>query len=299
MDLRQFRYFVAVAEELHFTRAAQRLNIAQPPLSLQIKMIEEELGTLLLKRTRRKVELTPAGELFLHEARMTLLQAERAVETVVRAARGEIGTLRLSFVTSAPLTEVFTNSIRAFRVAWPNVHLELMARSSAVIIEDLLLKKVDIGFTRPSLLSMHPKSIEAIPIHEDRLMAVFPVDHPMGKTSTPISINDLRDEQFVLRPKGSGTGFYEQIFTICGEAGFTPQITQEAIEATTTLGLVAAGVGITIAPRALRRIQVPHVVWRKILDAETHSRLYLVYNSSAGPDKLRDKFVSTFKSIDE
>ena len=298
MDLRQFRYFVAVAEELHFTRAAQRLNIAQPPLSLQIKMIEEELGTLLLKRTRRKVELTPAGELFLHEARMTLLQAERAVETVVRAARGEIGTLRLSFVTSAPLTEVFTDSIRRFRVAWPEVHLDLMARTSAVIIDDLLLNKVDIGFTRPSLQSMHPKSIEAIPIHEDRLMAVFPVDHPMGKTSTPISINDLRHEQFVLRQKGSGAGFYEQIFSICGEAGFSPLVAQEAVEATTTLGLVAAGVGITIAPYALSQIRVPDVVWREILDAETRSRLYLAYNNLRAPDTLREKFVNTFKRID-
>lgn len=297
MDLRQFRYFVAVAEELHFTRAAQRLNIAQPPLSLQIKMIEEELGITLLKRTRRKVELTPAGELFLREARMALHQAERAVETVVRAARGEIGTLRLSFVTSAPLTEVFTNAIRSFRYVSPEVHLVLKSRSSAAIIDDLLLNKVDIGFIRPSLQSVHPSPIAAMPIYEDRLMAVFPVDHPMGNASTPISIRDLRDEQFVLRPRGSGAGFYEQIFTICGEAGYTPQVAQEAVEATTTLGLVAAGVGITIAPRALRRIRVPHVVWREISDAETRSRLYLVYNRNAEPDPLRDRFIADFKTI--
>ena len=113
MDLRQFRYFVAVAEELHFTRAAARLNIGQPPLSLQIQAIERELGVTLLKRTRRNVELTAAGHLFLQEARLALLQAERAVQTVTRAAKGEMGTLHLSFITSVPLVPVFTSAIRS------------------------------------------------------------------------------------------------------------------------------------------------------------------------------------------
>ena len=117
MDLRQFRYFVAVAEELHFTRAATRLNIGQPPLSLQIQAIERELGVVLLKRNRRNVELTPAGHLFLQEARLALIQADRAVQTVTRAAHGEMGTLRLSFITSVPLVSVFTSAIRGYRTA--------------------------------------------------------------------------------------------------------------------------------------------------------------------------------------
>ena len=297
MDLRQFRYFVAVAEELHFTRAAQRLNIAQPPLSLQIKAIEQELGTTLLKRTRRKVELTPAGELFLHEARLALLQAERAVDTVLRAARGEIGTLRLSFVTSAPLLEVFIDAVRKFRQDLPGVHLVLKGSPSNAILDDLLLNTVDVGFTRPALGSPHHSSIGAIPIHEDRLMVVLPVDHPLARLNRPIPIRALRDEQFVLRPRGSGVGFYEQIFAICGEAGFTPQIAQEAVEATITLGLVAAGVGITIAPQALRSIRLPHIVWREIADAETRSRVFLVYNHTIRDLPLRDRFIEDFARL--
>ncbi len=296
MDLRQFRYFVAVAEELHFTRAAARLNIGQPPLSLQIQAIERELGVLLLKRTRRNVELTPAGQLFLQEARLALLQAERAVQTVTRAAKGEMGTLRLSFITSVPLVNVFTSAVRAFRTASPDVHLELKSRSSVKIIDDVLLGTVDLGFTRPSISTVLPTSLVAIPVYEDELMAVLPIDHPLNATSGLISIKELKNELFVLRPRGSGTGFYEQVFDMCGEAGFSPQIVQEAVEATTTLGLVAAGVGITVAPEALRAIDVNDVVWRKLADDRVKSRILLVYNKS-NTNPIRERFVDRFTPI--
>jgi DNA-binding transcriptional LysR family regulator len=297
MDLRQFRYFVAVAEELHFTRAAARLNMGQPPLSLQIQAIERELGVMLLKRTRRNVELTPAGHLFLHEARLALLQAERAVQTVTRAAKGEMGTLRLSFITSVPLVNVFTSAVRAFRNSSPDVHLELRSRSSVQIIDEVLLGTVDLGFTRPSVSTVLPTSLTAIPVYEDNLMVVLPIDHPLNAKSGPISIAELKNELFVLRPRGSGTGFYEQVFDMCAEAGFSPQIVQEAVEATTTLGLVAAGVGITVAPEALRSINVHDVVWRELADKNVKSRIHLIYNgSNANP--IRERFVKRFTSIE-
>lgn len=298
MDLRQFRYFVAVAEELHFTRAAARLNIGQPPLSLQIQAIERELGVTLLKRTRRNVELTPAGELFLQEARLTLLQADRAVETVSRAAKGEMGTLRLSFITSVPLVNVFTSAVRSFRAEAPDVHLELKSRSSVKIIDDVLLGKVDVGFTRPSISSVMPTSLTAMAVYEDDLMAVLPVDHALNATSGPLSIDAMKDEKFVLRPRGSGTGFYEQVFDLCAEAGFSPQIVQEAVEATTTLGLVAAGVGVTVAPRALRAINVHDVVWRELSDANVRSRIYLIHDE-ANTNPIRERFVRRFVPIAE
>lgn len=296
MDLRQFRYFVAVAEELHFTRAAARLNIGQPPLSLQIQVIERELGVTLLKRTRRNVELTPAGHLFLKEARLTLLQAERAVQTVTRAAKGEMGTLRLSFITSVALVEVFPGAVRAFRNAMPDVHLELKSQSSVKIIDDVLLGTVDVGFTRPSISTVLPTSLETLPVYEDNLMAVLPIDHPLANETGPLSILALKNDKFVLRPRGSGTGFYEQVFDICAEAGFSPQIVQEAVEATTTLGLVAAGVGITIAPEALRTINVHGVVWRELADANVVSRIYLIYNRS-NTNPIRERFVDGFRQM--
>lgn len=297
MELRQFRYFVAVAEELHFTRAAERLHIGQPPLSLQIQAIERELGVMLLKRTRRRVELTPAGELFLQEARLTLTQASRAVDTAKRAAIGEIGTLQLSFITSVPLVDVFTRAVRSFRLAMPKVHLELKIKSSVEIIDDVLLNTLDLGFTRPSIDTVMPASIVAVPVYEDRLRVVLPVDHPLNKVEGPISMSQLKSERFVLRRRGSGTGFYEQVFSICAAAGFIPQIAQEAVEATTTLGLVAAGVGITVAPEALQSIRVHDVVWRELIGAETRSRIVLIYNK-ASVNPLRDQFMSNFAPIE-
>jgi DNA-binding transcriptional LysR family regulator len=296
IDLRQFRYFVAVAEELHFTRAAERLNIGQPPLSLQIQAIERELGVTLLKRSRRNVELTPAGSLFLKEARLALLQAERAVQTATRAAKGEVGVLRMDFVTSVPLVEVFTTAVRSFRSNYPDVHLELRGRPSFTIVDDLLIGTMDIGFTRPSISSALPASLRAIPVYEDNLMVVFPADHPLATSDSPVPIGELKDYKFVLRPRGSGLGFYEQVFDMCGDAGFSPFIVQEAVEATTTIGLVAAGVGITIAPAALRRINVHDVVWREISQANTKSRIYLVYNP-ANPNPICQLFVHSFASL--
>ena len=298
MDLRQFRYFVAVAEELHFTRAAARLNIGQPPLSLQIQAIERELGTMLLKRTRRSVELTPAGELFLHEARLTLLQAARAVETVTRAAKGEMGTLRLSFITSVPLVKMFTAAVRSFRSQYPDVHLDLRSRSSEEIIDKVLLNTVDVGFTRHSATTVLPRSLNAIPVYEDNLMAVLPADHPLNATSGPLTIEDIKNERFVLRQRGGGAGFYEQVFDIFAEAGYLPEIVQEAVEATTTLGLVAAGVGITVAPEALRSIDVHDVVWREISNANVASRIYLIY-SNANQNPIRESFVQQFTPINQ
>ena len=252
---------------------------------------------MLLKRTRRNVELTPAGELFLHEARLTLLQAERAVDTVTRAAKGEMGSLRLSFITSVPLVNMFSAAVRSFRSRYPNVHLDLKSRSSNKIIDEVLLNTVDIGFTRPSATTVLPSSLNAVPVYQDNLMAVLPVDHPLNATSGPLPIEDLKDEKFVLRQRGSGAGFYEQVFDMCAEAGFLPHIVQEAIEATTTLGLVAAGVGITVAPAALRSIDVHDVVWRDIANANVASRIYLIH-SSANPNPIRERFVQHFTPIE-
>lgn len=296
MDLRQFRYFVAVAEELHFTRAAARLNIGQPPLSLQIQGIERDLGVILFKRNRRNVELTPAGQLFLKEARLALMQADRAVKTVIRAAKGEIGTIRLSFITSVPLVDVFMTAIRNFRADLPDVHLELKSRASVEIIDDVLLGTVDLGFTRPSFTTVMPRTLQAIPVYEDNLMVVLPVDHPLALSSDPISIAQLKDENFVLRPRGSGTGFYEQVFEMCTEAGFAPHIVQEAVEATTTIGLIAAGVGVTVAPEALRHINVRGVVWRELNDANVKSRIYLIHNP-ANTNPIREGFIKRFPPI--
>ena len=296
MELRQFRYFIAVAEELHFTRAAARLGIGQPPLSVQIKSIEVELGVMLFKRSRRKVELTPVGLLFLQEARLALLQASRAVDIAKRAERGEVGTLRLNFTTTVPLIDVFTSAIRAFRLAVPKVYLELKVAPSMEIIESVALESIDIGFVRPALDTTLPPGIVATPVYEDQLMVVLPVDHPLNSGSGPIPISELQNERFILRKRRTGIGYYEQVYEMCAEAGFLPTIAQETTEASTTLGLVAAGVGITIAPAAWQNIRLPGMIWRKLSGAKVNSRVMLIHNKALN-NLLRDQFVALFKPI--
>ena len=224
MDLRQFRYFVAVAEELHFSRAAERLHIGQPPLSLQIQAIERELGVTLFNRDRRNVELTQAGQLFLIEARAALVQAARAVETAKRAARGELGTLRFSFTTSAPLTRVFTRTVRAFRRALPDVHLELRIQISQQILDALLLGHIDVGLIRPAASHPIPAGIAAVPVVQDRLLLVLPADHALTRRKGPIPLSALEGERFVLRQRGTGAGYYEQVLQLCARAGFSPNV---------------------------------------------------------------------------
>ena len=177
------------------------------------------------------------------------------------------------------------------------MHLELKAQSSVKIIDDVLLGTVDVGFTRPSISTVMPTALNVIPVYQDRLMAVLPVDHPLASGTGPIPTAALKGDKFVLRPRGSGTGFYEQVFDMCAHAGFSPQIVQEAVEATTTLGLVAAGVGITVAPEALRSINVHDVVWRELADDNVTSRVYLIHHK-ANDNPVRQRFVSRFPPID-
>jgi DNA-binding transcriptional LysR family regulator len=292
VDLRQFRYFVVLAEELHFTRAAQRLNIGQPPLSLQIQAIERELGTELLKRNRRRVELTEAGRLFLTEARAALAQAERAVETARRAARGEIGTLRIGFTPSAPFAPAFTRAVHAYRLALPDVHLSLSLSRSASLTEALRIGGIDVGLIRPAASSALPPEVAAMPVLRDRLMLALPAQHRLARRKASVPIEALAEEAFVLRPRGPGAAFYEQVYELCGRAGFAPQLAQEAHEAPTILGLVAVGVGLSILPACFRAIQIPDVVWRDIaVDAEAISTLLLVYNRKAAATPQRSRFI--------
>ncbi|WP_157220101.1 LysR substrate-binding domain-containing protein [Flavisphingomonas formosensis] len=297
MELRQFRYFIAVAEELHFSRAAQRLHIGQPPLSLQIQAIERELGVLLLKRDRRKVELTDAGRLFLVEARNALEQAQRAIDTAKRFARGEVGTLRVHFTTSAPLLPNFPKAIRHFHEHYPSVHLELKIQTSQAILGALTLGNLDVGFVRPAARTVLPRQVSSIPLYKDRLMLVLPAAHPLAAADGPVPLAELADEDFLLRPAQKDGGFYEQIFSLCADAGFTPRVVQETQDTATAFGLVAAGLGVTIAPESLQAIHLADIVWKEIdVQSGAESQVLLVYREDmASP--LRDKLIECFRAV--
>jgi DNA-binding transcriptional LysR family regulator len=273
MELRHLRYFVAVAEELSFTRAAERLHIGQPPLSHQIQMLEAEVGAQLLERSKRWVRLTEAGKLFLDDARRILGLAEQAAQTARRAERGEAGELRVGFTFSTPLTPLFVAAINRYRQRYPGVTLTLREMSTLGQIDAIANRELDLGLVRP-LESALPDGITLTVLRRDPLEMVLPLDHPLAGRES-VSVRDLEGQPLVMYPESAGTGIYPQIFRLCREAGFKPIIAMEAAESSTIIGLVAAGCGVSVLPSSFNIIQMSGVCYRPLADADATTTLSL------------------------
>lgn len=275
MELRHLRYFIAVAEELHFGRAAQRLGISQPPLSQQIQALEDELGACLFERTNRRVALSAVGALFLPEARAVLAQLDKAVAVARRARQGELGELKVGFTSSAPFTSTIPRAILAFRQACPAVHLDLRELSSREVAEAVGAGLLQVGMIRP--LDPLPDALEALELFDEPLVVVLPAGHPRAvEGATGIGLADLADEPFVFFPRSFGTGLYDQLLGLARAAGFTPRIVQEASEAMTLIGLVATGFGVTVLPASFSRMRIDGVVYRTLLDPGASTAVWLV-----------------------
>ncbi|MDF4024187.1 LysR family transcriptional regulator [Luteibacter sp. PPL201] len=280
VELRHLRYFIAVADELHFGRAAERLGISQPPLSQQIRDLETMLGVRLLRRTNRRVELTDAGAAYLAAARDILGRVRDAADLAQRASRGEVGELRVAFTRSAPLIERFSRAIRAFREAYPAVHLDLVERNTFQQIEALLDGRQQVGLLRGTAL---PASLVSHRIVDDPLLAVLPAGHPLAtRRRRSLRMTELADERFVVFTRAAGTGILDQWLTMCRNAGFSPRIAQEAGEASTLIGLVAAGLGVAVLPASLRQVQVDGVAYIAIDSPDAASALHLAHRRDDG-----------------
>lgn len=280
MELRHLRYFIAVAEELHFGRAAERLGISQPPLSQQIQALEEEIGARLFERTNRRVELTDAGRLFLDESRQVLAQVDKAVLLARRAHLGELGELKIGFTSSAPFTSTIPSSIHAFRKACPDVHLDLQEMSSRQVLKALLEESLQVSVIRPLAL---PDAVHWVELFREPLVAVLRADHPLAAGSEDgLAIAALAEEPFVFFPRSYGTGLYDQVIALTRQAGFSPRIAQEASEAMTIIGLVSAGLGVSILPASFRRTRVDGVVYRTLSDPEATTAVWLVRRQNEG-----------------
>jgi DNA-binding transcriptional LysR family regulator len=274
MELRHLRYFIAVAEELHFGRAAQVLGISQPPLSQQIQALEQEIGARLFERTNRRVELSEAGRLFLAEARLVLAQVDKAADVARRAQLGQLGELKIGFTSSAPFNSSIPQAIFAFRQAFPAVHLALQEMSSKEVAEALVDESVQVGIMRPLPL---PESLVAVELFREPLVAIIRADHPLAVGSEEgLQLSALAAEPFVFFPRSYGSGLYAQLINLARQAGFSPLITQEAGEAMTIIGLVAAGLGVTVLPASYQRMRIDGVVYRTLLDAEANTAVWLV-----------------------
>jgi DNA-binding transcriptional LysR family regulator len=273
MELRHLRYFVAVAEELSFTRAAERLHIGQPPLSHQIQMLEAEVGAQLLERSKRWVRLTEAGKLFLADAQRILALSNQAVQTARRAERGEAGELRVGFTFSTPLTPLFATVINRYRQRYPGVTLTLHEMSTFGQIDAIGDRRLDLGLVRPPEQAL-PDGVVLTVLRRDPLVLVLPVEHALAKKKV-IAISDLEGQPLVMYPKTAGTGIHPQIFRLCKEAGFVPNIAVEAGEASTIIGLVAAGSGISVLPSSFEIIRMSGVCYRPLADPEANTALLL------------------------
>ncbi|MDQ0189197.1 LysR family transcriptional regulator [Alicyclobacillus cycloheptanicus] len=258
MELRHLEYFVAVAEELNFARAAARLKMTQPPLSQQILQLERELGVQLFQRTKRKVELTAAGEVFLREARDVLARVDHAAEQARRADRGEIGELSIGFVGSATY-DILPVVVREYRRRYPHVHLSLTEMATPVQVEALARRDIDVGVLRPPVAG----AIESVTIHAAHCVLAIPKGHPLAQAPS-ISVQDTACVPHILIARKTWAGLHDEIVSLCNRSGFTPHIVQEAFEFQTVLGLVAAGIGIAFVPPSAQNLHARDVVYRTV-----------------------------------
>jgi DNA-binding transcriptional LysR family regulator len=276
MELRHLRYFVGVADELHFGRAAARLGISQPPLSQQIMALETEIGVRLFDRTSRSVALTDVGTVFLHEARLTLAQADRAIVVARRAARGELGELTIGFNASAPFVPAVARAIHDFRLAWPDVHLTLSELPEPELLVALDEHSIDIGFLRSFRQPKLAESLAARLVLREGLMVAMRPDHPLAAQGS-VTLHDLHRQSMIFYQRGLTGGFTEQLQTMMRTANVAPIVAQEVHEVSTLFGLVAAGVGITIVAKSLCALQTVNLVYRDFDEPEANSAMWLLH----------------------
>jgi DNA-binding transcriptional LysR family regulator len=261
MELRHLRYFVAVAEERHFGRAAERLGIAQPPLSQQIQSLERRLGTQLFRRVPRRLELTNAGEVLLQEARWILARVERAISNVERAGRGELGRICIGFTYAGSFNPFVPAMIRAFQQTYPSVSVSLREADSNSLCQALLDGDVDAAFIRPPCLD--PDRIQLDELFDEDMLLALPTGHPLEKSAV-VSLSALADQPFILYPRRLAPTIFDAIIASCRKAGFSPTVIQEAPQVSSTINLVAAGFGISIVPASMRQIQTQEVIYRPL-----------------------------------
>ncbi|MEX3956959.1 LysR family transcriptional regulator [Trinickia sp. EG282A] len=276
-DLRQLRYFVAVAEERHFGRAAERLSMTQPPLSQAIRALEEALGVALFARTKRTVELTPVGADLLPEVRKLLAAADGLRPLAQSLARGEAGALSLAFVSTADYG-LLPELLREFAARYPHVRLQLAEATSDVQIDELVAGRIDAGLVIPPLPPRHAAALTYVPVMREPLVAALPStiarnletrgtrDAPPDWDDRPVTLAQLADFPLVIFPRHLAPGFYDIITGCYGAAGLSPRIGQEAIQMQTIVSLVSAGMGVALVPRSLRNLRRTGVVYRPLAE---------------------------------
>jgi DNA-binding transcriptional LysR family regulator len=293
MELRHLRYFVMVAEELHFGRAAQRLHITQQPLSRQIQSLEEELGVQLLHRTKRTVRLTELGQLFLVEARKILTQTEQAVQLVQQINRGDRGHLTVGF-TGPALNTVLPEVVRQFREYYPNVRLTLQRMLTHEQVDSLKSGSIDVGLLHAPI---EDDALVLQTIHRESLVVMLPSTHSLAIAPLePLSIAQLANEPFILFPRYVWIDLYDEIISFCRQAGFSPNIVQEALPQETIVELVEIGIGVTLIHASAQRIAQVGVVCRPSIEHAPQIEVAIAWHAEAS-NPILPKFVEIIRAV--
>jgi DNA-binding transcriptional LysR family regulator len=292
VELRHLRSFVVVAEECHFGRAAERLHMAQPPLSQQIRQLESDLGLPLFERTTRRVALTPAGERFLERSRQILRAVELAGEEASRIAAGELGHLAIGFTGSATY-EMLPALSRDLREHFPGIVLDLKGEMlTPDQVEGLLDGALDLGFLRPPV---RDPRLEVHVLRSERLIVALPASHRLTR-SRRLSLSDLRDEAFISYPSQRRSVVYEAVVDACRHAGFVPRISEEVAETSTLVSFVAAGLGVALVPASVANLHITGTEYRPITGDPTRVELAVALRAGAPSPlaiRVRDHVVAT------
>lgn len=291
MKLRQLQYFLVAAEELHFGRAAERLHITQPPLSRQIRELEEDLGVELFDRSRRKIRLTEAGEVFQQEAERVIQRAESAKARMQRIGEGRAGTLSIGFVGSVA-TWLLPRVLRTFHEQFPLVDLTLREMNTDHQLAALQAEQIDVGFIR----EYSPKAgLEGFKLHAEPFVLALPERHPLARHDA-VDLSDCAGEHFIMVPRAVASSFHDHIIAICAEAGFSPRITQEAGHFSTHLGMVATGLGIALLPESAAVFDSGGVMTRPLLQEPTTA--ISLYWKKDSRSKILRRFVDCVRAIE-
>lgn len=275
MELRHLRYFLAVAEQLSFTRAAEKVGIGQPPLSMQIKALEEEVGAPLFKRTSHGVELSEVGLVFLPHAKRAVADAEQALRAAQQAASGEVGLIRMGFTSSAVFHPLVSHSIQEFRELHPKLEISLSEGITEQLLADIAGSELDAAFVR--IVSTPSDELGVVELPAEKLKVALPRSHPLARRKL-LELADLAEEKFIMVPRGRGSALYDEIFSACQAAGFDPMVIQLAPQLTSAVNLVAAGLGISIVPEAIEQVQLDEVRYIGIREPAPRAQLSLAYH---------------------
>lgn len=278
MELRHLRYFVAVAQERHFTRAAARLGIGQPPLSMQIRALERELGVRLFHRLSRGVELTEAGQLLLERAAPIMEQVERTKADLLRLVRGDTGSVRLGFAGATYFQARVPALIQRYREQHPGVQLSPEQSNTPALVEGLREGSIDVAFVRPPIEADEDFVLE--PLAEEDMLVVLPRQHPLAAAGAAVSLQALAEETFILFPRAIGPGLYDAIAGACHRAGFSPRLGQAAPQISSIVPMVEAGFGVSVVPRSVSRIGGEGVIYLPIAGDVPKAPISLAYRRS-------------------